>query len=87
MPTRREAVAEARSWIGTPYRESWVLKESGRVLYRRKGRGVDCAGLLAGVFDELGIVDFEPGDYSTAFDPESPAYPPDMLRNGLARSL
>lgn len=43
--TREEIVAEARSWIGTP----WV--HQGRI----KGLSVDCVGLIGGVALAVGI--------------------------------
>lgn len=44
--TRADVVAEARSWIGTPYQHQ----------HRVKGIAVDCVGLLVGVCRELGLV-------------------------------
>jgi cell wall-associated NlpC family hydrolase len=44
--TRAAIVAEARSWLGTP----WVHQ------HRTKGVAVDCAGLVIGVARALGIV-------------------------------
>lgn len=44
--TRAAVVAEARSWIGTPWQHQ----------ARSKGVGVDCAGLVIGVSRALGIV-------------------------------
>jgi cell wall-associated NlpC family hydrolase len=46
MTTSAEVVAEAYSWIGTP----WVHQ------HRTKGLAVDCAGLVIGVARELGLV-------------------------------
>ncbi len=44
MPlTRADIVAEARAWIGTPYRHQASLK----------GVGCDCLGLVRGVWREL----------------------------------
>lgn len=42
-----EAVAEAMTWLGTPYHHQ------GRV----KGVGVDCATLLCEVYKEVGLMD------------------------------
>ncbi len=42
-PTRRAVVAEARTWIGTPYRHQASLK----------GVGCDCLGLVRGIFRAL----------------------------------
>lgn len=48
-----EIVAEARTWVGTPYRHQ------GRV----KGARVDCVGLILGVGKELGLLDISPEDW------------------------
>jgi cell wall-associated NlpC family hydrolase len=60
MPTREEIVAEARSWIGTPY-----LHQA-----RVKGVGVDCAGLLIGCCKNLGLLsqDFDVRGYPRSPD-------------------
>lgn len=54
--TRASIVAEARTWIGTP----WVHQQ------RTKGVAVDCAGLVIGVSRSLGLVpaDFDVSGYS-----------------------
>lgn len=53
-PQRQAIVAEARSWLGTRYHHN----------ARIKGVGVDCAMLLAEVFERVGMVaHVEPGDY------------------------
>lgn len=54
--TRAAVVAEARTWLGTP----WVHQQ------RRKGVAVDCAGLVIGVARSLGLVaeDFDISGYS-----------------------
>lgn len=54
---RTAIVAEARSWVGTPYHHH------GRV----KGVGVDCAQILLAVYaDALGLApSFDVGQYST----------------------
>ena len=44
MFTRSDVVAQARSWLGTPYQHQ----------ARCKGAGVDCAGLIIGVAHALG---------------------------------
>lgn len=55
MTTRAALVAEARTWLGTPYHHH------GRV----KGVGVDCAMLLAEVFERCGVAPrIEPGAYA-----------------------
>ena len=43
MPSRSDILAEARSWIGTPYRHQASLK----------GVGCDCLGLIRGVWRAL----------------------------------
>jgi len=43
MPNRAQIVAEARAWIGTPYRHQASLK----------GIGCDCLGLVRGVWRAL----------------------------------
>jgi NlpC/P60 family putative phage cell wall peptidase len=51
---RRELVAEAYSWLGTPYHNLGDLK----------GVGVDCAMLLVRAFQAAGLVpDFDPRPY------------------------
>jgi len=46
-PRRAQVVAEARTWLGTPYHHH------GRI----KGVGVDCAQLLCAVYEACGLVD------------------------------
>jgi cell wall-associated NlpC family hydrolase len=54
MTTRAAIIAEARSWLGTPYHHK----------ARIKGVGVDCAMILIGIFAGVGLIDeFEPEDY------------------------
>jgi NlpC/P60 family putative phage cell wall peptidase len=57
MTTNQEAiVAEARRWLGTPYRHQ------GAVL----GYGVDCAMILVRVYGDLGLIpSFDPRPYPT----------------------
>jgi NlpC/P60 family putative phage cell wall peptidase len=56
--TRAAVVAEAESWIGTPYHPHGRLR----------GVGVDCAMLLLEVYTRAGAVDaFDPGDYPPDF--------------------
>lgn len=45
MITRAAVVSEARSWVGTP----WMHQQ------RLKGAGVDCIGLIRGVFLGAGL--------------------------------
>jgi cell wall-associated NlpC family hydrolase len=60
MTTRADIVAEARTWMGTP----WVHA------HRAKGHAVDCAGLVIGVARNLGLVpdDFDVPGYGTQPD-------------------
>lgn len=53
MVTRAEFVAEARSWLGTPY------QHQGRL----KGIGCDCIGLLACTAHALSLSDADYLDY------------------------
>jgi cell wall-associated NlpC family hydrolase len=46
MTTRAEAVAEAMTWLNTPYHH----------MARRKGAGVDCAQILIEVFHAVGLI-------------------------------
>ena len=53
--TRAAVVAEARSWIGTPYHHAADVK----------GHGVDCAMLLVRVYCDLNLVEpFDPRPYT-----------------------
>jgi cell wall-associated NlpC family hydrolase len=52
---REKIIAEARSWIGTPYHNCADIK----------GVGVDCGMLLVRVFVDLGLVEpFDPRPYT-----------------------
>lgn len=53
MTTRAEVVAEARRWVGTPFRHQ------GRTL----GVACDCAGLVLGVAHALGLSSFVFSEY------------------------
>ena len=56
MSTRAAVVAEARTWLGTSYHHH----------ARVKGVGVDCAQILCGVFEAVGMVErVETGFYPT----------------------
>jgi len=48
--TRMDAVAEARTWLGTPFKHQGCLK----------GVACDCIGLAKGVGVSLGLVDYDP---------------------------
>lgn len=54
-----EIVAEARTWLGTPFHHQ------GRV----KGAGVDCIGLVIGVARDLGLVDYASPAYGRIPNP------------------
>lgn len=57
--TRNDFVAQARTWLGSPYHHQGRLK----------GVGVDCIGLLVGVASELGLdVRNVPTNYSRSPD-------------------
>lgn len=49
-----DIIREARGWIGTPFHHQG----------RAKGRGVDCAGLIVGVAQALGLSSFDYKGYS-----------------------
>lgn len=59
MITPADIVACARSWLDTPYQHQ----------ARLKGVGVDCAGLIIGVANELGISDFNISTYGKQPEP------------------
>lgn len=46
MPKRSDVLAEARAWLGTPFHHQAM----------RRGQGVDCASLVAGVGLALGLM-------------------------------
>jgi NlpC/P60 family putative phage cell wall peptidase len=52
--TRSQIVAEARTWLNTPFHHQG----------RRKSVGVDCAGVVIGVANALGLSDFDTTDYA-----------------------
>jgi cell wall-associated NlpC family hydrolase len=56
MTIRDDVIAEAESWIGTPYHHG----------QRVKGAGVDCGQILVGVYSKFGFI---PEDYSIAYYP------------------
>lgn len=51
---RLQIVAEARTWIGTPFHHA----------SREKGLAVDCVGLLIGVGNALGLFSYDNRDYA-----------------------
>ena len=58
MTTRAEIVAEARDWLGTPWRHQG----------QSKGRGADCLGFVVGVGRAFGLIDYV-GAYPRRPDP------------------
>lgn len=74
--TREEIVAEARSWLGTPF----IWQQSA------KGRGCDCKGLVWGVARELGLPEAASlyasirGEYHTRVDSR-------LLLKGMAETF
>jgi NlpC/P60 family putative phage cell wall peptidase len=54
MITREEIVAQARTWVGTPWHHQGRLKHAG----------VDCIGLIVGVCNELGLLVEDRTDYA-----------------------
>ena len=62
MTTRAEVVAEARRWIGTPFRHQ----------ARVRGAGCDCGGMVGGIAVALGLV---PASWwAQTFDPAFAGY-------------
>lgn len=70
-----DVVAEARSWLGTPFH--WQASV--------KGVGCDCKGLVAGVARQLGLPEAQ-GAYA-AMASYGEAVPVPLLRRGLAETL
>lgn len=78
MPIRQTIIAEARSWIGTPFRHQG----------RRKGQGVDCLGLLAGVAAALALKGRDGRPLASRDSLAYGHYPDEtVLRQGLERCL
>lgn len=69
---RNQIVAEARSWLGTPYHHQAALK----------GIGCDCIGLLKGIYAAFGGVVDLPADYSPSWHVHRAE---ERLREGLSR--
>jgi NlpC/P60 family putative phage cell wall peptidase len=65
MPNRSDLIREARSWLGTPWRDSGAIK----------GVGCNCLGFLIGVARNCGLSDL--GDLYKPY--EGFAMPPDPL--------
>lgn len=57
--SREQVVAEARTWLGTPFHHQ----------ARRKGIGVDCVGVVIGVARALGLSNFNTTAYSRQPNP------------------
>lgn len=78
MASREDAVAEARTWQGTPFQHQGCLK----------GVGCDCIGLVKGVGVALGLVDYDPKSAKAkAFSGYSMMPNPRRMREGLATWL
>ena len=69
---RAALIAEARSWIGTPYHHQAALK----------GVGCDCIGLIRGIYAAFGGVVELPADYSPSWHLHRAE---ERLRDGLDR--
>lgn len=54
MVTREQIIAEARSWLGTKFHHQGRLK----------GIGADCAGVVIGTANALGLTEFDTVDYA-----------------------
>lgn len=75
MTTRAEFVAEARSWLGTPFH--WQASV--------KGVGADCKGLVVGVARERGLP--EARSLYAAMADYGWRVPVGVLKRGLAETL
>jgi cell wall-associated NlpC family hydrolase len=73
--TRTDVVAEARSWLGTPFKWQASLK----------GKGCDCKGFPWGVARELGLPEAE--SLYAAICNYSPRVPVSLLKRGLKATL
>jgi NlpC/P60 family putative phage cell wall peptidase len=67
MTTRAEIVAEARTWIGTPWRHQAHIK----------GVGCDCGGLVRGVMVACGLMPADPRAWPGAAEFDGYARRPD----------
>ena len=71
-----EIVAEARTWVGTPYHHQGRLR----------GSRVDCVGLILGVGRALSILDISPEDWKRhAAYSRNPN--PRLMTKGMAKFL
>ncbi|MFG7180664.1 peptidase P60 [Burkholderia pseudomallei] len=68
--TRAQFVAEARTWLHTPF------KAQGRI----KGVAVDCGGLLVCTGKALGLTEFDVTGYKLRMGPALAAYCEDHMR-------
>jgi NlpC/P60 family putative phage cell wall peptidase len=76
--SRKDAVAEARSWLGTPFHHQASVK----------GVGCDCIGLIKGVGVTLNLVDYDPASSEArAFANYSMLPDSRRMREGLATWL
>jgi len=69
---RNQIVAEAKSWLGTPYHHQAAIKRVG----------CDCIGLLKGIYAAFGGVIDLPADYSPSWHVHRAE---ERLRDGLRR--
>ena len=77
-PTRTAIVAEARTWLGTPFRHQGCCK----------GVGCDCIGLVKGVGLALNLVNYDPTSPKAQKFSAYPLMPdPQRMREGLAAYL
>ena len=76
--TRMDAVAEARTWLGTPFHHQASVK----------GAGCDCIGVIKGVGTALKLVDYDPASpEAQAFANYSMLPNSRRMREGLATWL
>jgi NlpC/P60 family putative phage cell wall peptidase len=77
MTLRQAIVAEARSWMGTPWRHQAALK----------GVGTDCVGFIAGVGLACGVADAEAFKNDPVFKGYGRDPDPVLLEQGCQRYL
>lgn len=73
MPTHSDVLKEAREWVGTPFHHQ----------ARVKGHGVDCAQLVIGVGQALGLI----GEYPREYMKYSRVPRPDYMRQRLSEFM
>lgn len=76
MPVHSDIVAEARTWIGTPFKWQQAVK----------GQGCDCKGLIAGVARQVGRAEGE-SVYALMAAEYRRMVPVDLLRKGLCELM